>query len=58
MGSGLSRVGIKNNILVDLILTAIFEETKNNKVTSEIRIVLPKEKASEINLGSLQKEWS
>ena len=58
MGSGLSRVGIKNNILVDLILTAIFEETKNNKVTSEIRIVLPKEKASEINLASLQKDWS
>ena len=57
MGSGLSRVGIKNNILVDLILTAIFEETKNNKVTSEIRIVLPKEKASEINLASLQKDW-
>src|SRR5690554_3636916 len=58
MGSGLSRVGIKNNILVDLILTAIFEETKNNKVTSEIRIVLPKDKASEINLASLQKDWS
>lgn len=58
MGSGLSRVGIKNNILVDLILTAIFEETKNNKVTSEIRIVLPKEKASKINLASLQKDWS
>lgn len=58
MGSGLSRVGIKNNILVGLILTAIFEETKINKVTSEIRIVLPKEKASEINLASLQKDWS
>lgn len=58
MGSGLSRVGIKNNILVDLILTAIFEETKNNKVTSEIRIVLPKEKASEINLASLEKDWN
>lgn len=58
MGSGLSRVGIKNNILVDLILTAIFEETKVNKVTSEIRIVLPKEKASEINLVSLKKDWS
>lgn len=58
MGSGLSRVGIKNKILVDLILTAIFEETKNNKVTSEIRIVLPKEKVSEINLVSLQRDWS
>ena len=58
MGSGLSRIGIKNNILVDLILTAIFEETKNNKVTSEIRIVLPNEKESEINFASLKKDWS
>lgn len=58
MGSGLSRIGIKNNILVDLILTAIFEETKKNKVTSEIRIVLPNEKESEINLASLKNDWS
>ena len=58
MGSGLSRVEIKSNILVYLILTAIFEESRNKKVTGEIHFVLPKEKASEINLGSLQKDWS
>lgn len=58
MGSGLSRIGIKNNILVDLILTAIFEETKQNKITNEIRIILPPEKINEINLHHIQKDWS
>ena len=57
MGSGLSRVGIKNAILVDLILTAIFEETKQSKVTSSIIIILPKEKRRDINLGAISRDW-
>lgn len=58
MGSGLSRIGIKNNILVDLILTVIFEETKQSKITNEIRIILPSEKINEISLHHIQKDWS
>lgn len=58
LGSGLARIGIKSNILVDLILTAIFEETKANKVTDEIRIVLPKQRASEINLATIKQDWN
>ena len=58
MGSGLSRVGIKNNVLLHLILVGIFEETKINKITSEICIVLPREKVSELNLASVKKDWS
>ena len=57
MGSGLSRVGVKSDILVNLIVAAIFEETKTNKVTSEIRIVLPKEKFWEVNLVSIKNNW-
>lgn len=57
MGSGLGRVGIKNAILVDLILAAIFEETKILKVTNSITIVLPEEKSSEINLGAITRDW-
>lgn len=57
-GSGLGRVGIKNSILVDLILAAVFEETKQSKITSKITIVLPVEKKGEINLGTVQKNWS
>lgn len=58
MGSGLARIGIKSGILVDLILTAVFEETKLNKITDEIRIVLPVGKMSEINLAALKQDWS
>lgn len=58
MGSGLARVGIKGSILVHLILAAIIEETKINKITDNIRVVLPIEKMSEINLVALKQEWS
>ncbi|MEO9738410.1 MAG: macro domain-containing protein, partial [Lentilitoribacter sp.] len=40
MGSGLARVGIKTSVLVDLILAAVLEETKQAKVTGTITIVL------------------
>ena len=57
-GSGLSRIGLKNNILVDHILTAIFEESKKSKVTDVIQIILPKNKRNEINLLSIKRDWS
>ena len=57
LGSGLSRTGIKLNILVDLIMMVIFEESKKAKVTEEIRIILPKNKTKEIDLNTLQKDW-
>ncbi len=57
MGSGLSRVGIKNSVLLDLILTATFEETKALKITENIKIVLPKEKLKDINLGTTLSNW-
>ena len=57
MGSGLSRVGIKSAILVDIILAAIFEETKKAKITDSIVIVLPNEKQHEINLGAIERDW-
>lgn len=58
MGSGLGRVGIKNSILVDLILVAIVEETKKSKITDSITIVLPDDKKSEINLGNFTRDWN
>ena len=58
MGSGLSRVGIKNLILVYIILAAIFEETKQSKITEKITIVLPWEQAKEINLVNFKKDWN
>ena len=57
MGSGLARTGIKPNIIVDLILLAIFEESKQQKITNEIRIVLPENMRKIIDLHTIQKDW-
>lgn len=57
IGSGLARTGIKPNIIVDLILLAIFEESRSRKVTDHIRIVLPKEMVSRIDLTTIQRDW-
>lgn len=57
VGSGLARTGIKPNIIVDLILLAIFEESKKRKITNEIRIILPKNMRKIIDLSTIQKDW-
>lgn len=58
VGSGLSRVGIKTSILVDLLLVAIIEETRDSKITSNITIVLPKHMKGKINLKNYINNWS
>ena len=58
MGSGLARVGIKNSVLLDLIIAAVLEETREAKVTGEITIVLPKDKEGQINLKNHSRNWS
>lgn len=58
MGSGLARVGIKNSVLVDLIITAVLEESRRGRVTSEIKIVLPEDKAHQINLKNHIRNWT
>jgi len=57
LGSGLGRTGIKPNIIVDLILLAIFEESKCRKVTDHIRIVLPKHLRTRIDLTTIEQDW-
>ena len=57
-GSGLSRVGVKSVVLVDLILAAVFEETKVSKITDTIVVVLPNEKKSELDLGEIMRGWN
>ncbi len=57
LGSGLARTGIKPNIIVDLILLAIFEESRTRKITNHIRIVLPKGMRNRIDLTTIQRDW-
>ena len=58
MGSGLTRTGIKNSVLVDLIITAVLEESRNGRVTGEIKIVLPEDKMHDINLKNHIRNWT
>ncbi|MFH1421647.1 MAG: macro domain-containing protein [Planctomycetota bacterium] len=57
IGSGLARTGIKANIIVNLILLAIVEESKKQKITGEIRIILPKNMSNKIDLTTIWKDW-
>jgi len=58
MGSGLARVGTKNSVLVDLIITGVLEESRNGRVTGEIKIVLPEDKSRHINLKNHTRNWA
>lgn len=57
IGSGLARTGIKPNIIVDLILLAIFEESRTRKITNHIRIIIPKGMKKRIDFTTIQKDW-
>ena len=57
-GSGLGRVGLKRTVLLDLILAAVFEETKHGKVTNRITIILPRDSHKDFNLGKTLQNWS
>ncbi len=57
LGSGLARTGIKPNIIVDLMLLAIFEESRTRKITNHIRIVLPIAMRTRIDLTTIGKDW-
>jgi hypothetical protein len=57
IGNGLSRTGIKPQILVCQILLAIFTESKKEKITNEIQIVLPKDLRTVIDLSNIKDSW-
>ena len=58
MGSGLSRIGIKDAVLTDLIITAVMEESRSAKITNEIRIVLPVSLRDAINVKQYERKWN
>lgn len=58
MGSGLARVGIKNSVILDLIITAILEESRNGRITGEITVIVSPEKAGQINLKNHVRNWT
>ena len=58
LGGGLARLGVNPRINVNLILLAIFEESKRQKITGEIRVVLDRRHSSQIDLSAIEKDWS
>lgn len=57
LGSGLSRSGIKENIIINIILLAIFELSKEKKITDTINIILPENKKKDISLKNIMEDW-
>lgn len=57
LGSGLARTGIKEHLLLQLIIIAIIEEIKISKITSSINIILPANLRHKINIGSINTHW-
>jgi hypothetical protein len=58
MGAGLSRIGIKDAVLVDLIITAVIDESRTAKITDTIRIVLPLSLRDTINVKQYERKWN
>lgn len=58
MGAGLSRIGMHEAVLVDLIITAIMEESRKSQITNEIRIVLPLDLRDSLNIKQYERKWN
>jgi len=58
MGTGLARIDTKESVILDLIITAVLEESRNGLVTGEINIVLPDRLKKKINLKNSVRNWS
>jgi len=58
MGTGLARVSTKESVILDLIITAVLEESRNGRVTGKIVIVLPTRLKKKINLKTSLRNWS
>jgi hypothetical protein len=58
MGAGLARIGVKDAVLTDLIITAVMEESRDAKITSAIRIVLPLSLRDTINVKQYERKWN
>lgn len=57
LGSGLARLNLTHNEIVNLILTGIIAETKKQKITSEINLILHLPDMDKFDFISLQKFW-
>lgn len=57
VGSGLSRTGIPPKNLIELILIAILQSTKQSKITKNIVVVLHTDYYEEVDLNEIKRNW-
>jgi hypothetical protein len=57
IGSGLSGIGLPSRDLLNLIILSAITETKENRITEVIRIVLHPDRFEEIDLRDVKKHW-
>ena len=58
VGGALSGVGLPPIHLLRIIILSILIETRIDKITQEIRIVLHPDMFGEVDLNSIKREWS
>lgn len=57
IGSGLSGIGLPSRDLLNLLILSVITETKANRITEVIRIVLHPDRFEEIDLRDVKKHW-
>lgn len=57
IGSGLSGIGLPSRDLLNLIILSVITETKDNRITEVIRIVLHPDRFEEIDLRDVKSHW-
>ena len=57
IGSGLSGIGLPSRDLLNLIILSAITETKENRITEVIRIVLHPDRFEEIDLRDVKSHW-
>ncbi len=57
VGSGLSGIGLPARDLLNLIVLSIIAESKKNKITTLIKIVLASDRFDEVDLAEVKQYW-
>lgn len=58
IGSGLSRVGLPQRNLIDIIMTSLLYCTKEQKIADNVTLVLPDILKEEIDLVAIKRSWT
>ncbi|MFB6305822.1 MAG: macro domain-containing protein, partial [Flavobacteriales bacterium] len=58
VGLGLSRTGLPPKLIIELIFTAIMEESKEKEIASKINLVVSCTYFEDVDLNNISRMWS